>query len=126
MLIVPIVYPSPWLAAPVWLGFIFLLDPINAQLRRRVAARRPARGAPVAAGQPADRGPRLRAAVGVLELLGAHEVGLHRAGARPTSSCSRCRSPATSGFPAFAVECFVMYVFARHWLWRGSWRPTAL
>ena len=30
------------------------------------------------------------------------------------------------GFPAFAVECFVMYVFVRRWLWRGSWRPTAL
>jgi hypothetical protein len=30
------------------------------------------------------------------------------------------------GFPAFAVECFVMYVFTRRWLWRGSWRPTAL
>ena len=24
-------YPSPWLAAPVWLGFIFLLDPLNAK-----------------------------------------------------------------------------------------------
>jgi hypothetical protein len=30
------------------------------------------------------------------------------------------------GFPAFAVECFVMYVFVRRWLWRGSWRPAAL
>lgn len=30
MLLVPIVYPSDWLGAPVWLGFIFLLDPINA------------------------------------------------------------------------------------------------
>jgi len=31
MLAWPIVQPSPWLAAPVWLGFIFLLDPINAR-----------------------------------------------------------------------------------------------
>src|SRR5262245_39996219 len=30
MLIVPLVRPSPWLAAPVWLGFIFLLDPLYA------------------------------------------------------------------------------------------------
>ena len=30
MLIVPIAYPSQWLAAPVWLGFILLLDPIHA------------------------------------------------------------------------------------------------
>ena len=28
-LIVPIVYPSPYLAAPVWLGFTLLLDPLN-------------------------------------------------------------------------------------------------
>lgn len=32
MLILPFIWPSPWLAAPVWLGFIFLLDPINARL----------------------------------------------------------------------------------------------
>ena len=35
-------YPSQYLAAPVWLGFIFLLDPINAQRRRRIDPRRPA------------------------------------------------------------------------------------
>lgn len=29
MLIIPIAFPSRYLAAPVWLGFIFLLDPIN-------------------------------------------------------------------------------------------------
>ena len=49
--------------------------------RRRVAARRSARAASRAPGQPAGRGPGLRAALGVLELLGAHQVGLHRAGA---------------------------------------------
>src|SRR5439155_24162946 len=32
MLAWPLVWPSPYLAAPVWLGFIFLLDPINARL----------------------------------------------------------------------------------------------
>src|SRR4029078_12411765 len=30
MLILPIIWPSPYLAAPVFLGFIFLLDPVNA------------------------------------------------------------------------------------------------
>jgi hypothetical protein len=29
LLVWPIVWPSQYLAAPVWLGFIFLLDPIN-------------------------------------------------------------------------------------------------
>ena len=32
MLVVPLLWPSRYLAAPVWLGFIFLLDPINARL----------------------------------------------------------------------------------------------
>ena len=30
MLLLPIIWPSPYLAAPVFLGFIFLIDPINA------------------------------------------------------------------------------------------------
>jgi hypothetical protein len=29
MLAIPLVFPSTYLAAPVWLGFIFLLDPLN-------------------------------------------------------------------------------------------------
>ena len=32
MLVWPLVWPSPYLAAPVFLGFIFLLEPINARL----------------------------------------------------------------------------------------------
>ncbi len=32
MLLWPLIWPSRYLAAPVWLGFIFLLDPINASL----------------------------------------------------------------------------------------------
>jgi hypothetical protein len=32
MLLWPLVWPSQYLAAPVWLGFIFLLDPINFRL----------------------------------------------------------------------------------------------
>jgi len=31
MLMLPIVHPSTYLAAPVWLGFILLVDPINAR-----------------------------------------------------------------------------------------------
>lgn len=34
-LIIPIAFPSRYLAAPVWLGFIFLLDPINYFCRTR-------------------------------------------------------------------------------------------
>src|SRR6185436_8362573 len=32
MLLAPIVYPSPYFAAPVFLGFVFLLDPLNAKM----------------------------------------------------------------------------------------------
>ena len=32
LLLWPLAWPSRYLAAPVWLGFIFLLDPINARL----------------------------------------------------------------------------------------------
>src|SRR5262249_5287879 len=32
MLLWPLVWPSRYLAAPVWLGFILLLDPINAAM----------------------------------------------------------------------------------------------
>ena len=32
MLVLPIVYPSQYLAAPVFLGFAFLLDPLNARM----------------------------------------------------------------------------------------------
>ena len=32
MLVLPIIWPSPYLAAPVFLGFIFLLDPVNMRL----------------------------------------------------------------------------------------------
>ena len=31
-----------------------------------------------------------------------------------------------SGFPPFALECFVMYVFVRRSIWRGAWRPISL
>ena len=34
MVVVPIVVHSTYLAAPVWLGFILLLDPLNAQRRQ--------------------------------------------------------------------------------------------
>ena len=32
LLLWPLVWPSRYLAAPIWLGFIFLLDPINVSL----------------------------------------------------------------------------------------------
>jgi hypothetical protein len=112
MLIWPIALPSRYLAAPVWLGFIFLLDPINARLG----------GASVMADAASGTHRRLmnlllsgllcgvlwefwnywsRAkwhySVPIMEHVKIFEMPL----------------PGYLGFPAFAVECFTMYVFVR-------------
>ena len=125
MLAWPIVYPSPWLAAPVWLGFIFLLDPINAR-----------NGAESLRGDlKANHSWRL------LNLLIAGVVcgilwefwnywsrtrWVYHFPMPPDVRLFEMPIAGYLGFPAFAVEVFVMYVFVRHLLWRGSWRPTAL
>jgi hypothetical protein len=112
MLVWPILRPSPWLAAPVWLGFIFLLDPINARLG----------GDSFGADLRHHKYDRLanlalsgllcgvlwefwnywsRAkwhyTVPIMENLKIFEMPV----------------PGYFGFPAFAFECFTMYVFVR-------------
>lgn len=125
MLLVPIAYPSPWLAAPVWLGFIFLFDPINAangaeSLRGDLAA--------------AHRGRLINLLLSGL-LCGvlwefwnywAKSKWVYTVPVPPDIKLFEMPVAGYLGFPAFAVEVFVMYVFVRHALWRGSWRPTAL
>ena len=108
MLAVPFVVPpsvAQYLAAPVWLGFIFLLDPINARLGAETLTR--------------DRIINLSASgvlcgvlwefwnfwsrskwhysVPIMEHLKIFEMPV----------------PGYFGFPAFALECFTMYVFVR-------------
>lgn len=125
MLIWPIVYPSPWLAAPVWLGFIFLLDPINARhgaesLRGDLRSRHPWR--------------LINLLVGGLICGFLWEFWNYWANTRwiynvpvpPHARIFEMPIAGYLGFPAFAVECFTMYVFVRHWMWRGAWRPIAL
>ena len=115
MLVSPFLVPSdvaPYMAAPVWLGFIFLLDPINARLG----------GESLLADLHADRRDRLvnlalsgllcgvlwefwnywsRAkwhyTVPIMENMKLFEMPL----------------PGYLGFAAFAIECFTMYVFVR-------------
>ena len=119
MLIVPFVVPrevARYLAAPVWLGFIFLLDPINARLG----------GESLFVDLRSGRRDRLinlsvaglicgvlwefwnfwaRAkwhyTVPILEHLKIFEMPV----------------PGYLGFPAFALECFTMYVFFRQALY---------
>ena len=120
MLAVPFVVPpsvARYLAAPVWLGFIFLLDPINARLGAETLTR--------------DRIINLSASgvlcgvlwefwnfwsrskwhysVPIMEHLKIFEMPV----------------PGYLGFPAFALECFTMYVFVRAVVLRGAAGLTA-
>src|SRR5262249_20117938 len=125
MLVLPLVSPSPWLAAPVFLGFIFLLDPINA-----MNGAESLRG-DLQAGHP-------RRLINLL-LSGfvcgfvwegwnywAHTKWVYTVPVPPNIKIFEMPLLGFLGFPAFAVECFTMYVFVRHTLWRGAWRPIAL
>jgi hypothetical protein len=125
MLAVPIAFPSPWLAAPVWLGFILLLDPINARNGSESL-----RG-DLAAGHRARLINLLLSGLlcGVLwECWNywARSKWVYHVPVPPDIKIFEMPVAGYLGFPAFAVEVFVMYVFVRDVLWRGSRRQTAL
>ncbi len=125
MLLWPIAAPSPWLAAPVWLGFIFLLDPINASqgaesLRGDFAAGHSGRLVNLLAGGL------VCGLVWECWNYWAHTKWIYTVPVPPHVKLFEMPLAGYLGFPAFAVECFVMYVFVRQWLWRGAWRPIAL
>jgi hypothetical protein len=112
LLIWPLLWPSRYLAAPVWLGFILLLDPIN----RRLGAE-----SLFGATRPRERsrwknlvlsgflcgflwefwnywsGAKWHYTVPIMEHVKIFEMPL----------------PGFLGFPAFALECFTMYVTLR-------------
>jgi hypothetical protein len=121
MLIWPIVWPSAYLAAPVFLGFIFLLDPINAR----------------AGDQSFLRDMRSGTYERVINLLiagficgGLWEFWNFWARAKwiytvPIFGDIKIfEMPVLGyfGFPPFALECFTMYVFTTRLLWRGPRR----
>jgi hypothetical protein len=125
MIAVPIVVHSTYLAAPVWLGFILLLDPLNARagdesilgdLRRHRTARLV----------------NLLAAGLVCGLL--WEFWNYWGGTKwiynvpilPSVKVFEMPILGFGGFPPFAVECFAMYVVVRRLLWRGPSRPVAV
>jgi hypothetical protein len=121
MLLLPIVWPSPYFAAPVFLGFIFLLDPINARAHDHSLLRDIRHG----------RYER------VINLLiagficgGLWEFWNFWARAKwiytvpILGDVKIFEMPVLGyfGFPPFALECFAMYVFIRRLLWRGHRR----
>lgn len=121
MLLLPIVWPSPYFAAPVFLGFIFLLDPINARARDHSLLR------------DIRHGTYAR----VINLLiagficgGLWEFWNFWARAKwiytvPIFGDVKIfEMPVLGyfGFPPFALECFTMYIFTRRLLWRSAHR----
>jgi len=112
MLLWPIVWPSRYLAAPVWLGFIFLLDPINAWLDA------PSLFARTRAGNR-DLLINLMASGLLCGLLWEFWNYWSRAKWHYTVPIMEhvklfeMPLPGFLGFPAFALECFTMYVFVR-------------
>lgn len=125
MLVVPILYPSVYLAAPVWLGFIFLLDPLNARA-----------GAESILGDWKEgrtwRLVNLLVAGLICGLI--WEFWNYWSGSKwiynlpylPNVKLFEMPLLGFGGFPPFAVECFVMYVAARRWLWASAPRPISL
>lgn len=125
MLALPIVHPSAYLAAPVWLGFIFLLDPLNARA-----------GAESILGDwrhgRTHRLTNLLAAGLACGLLWefwnywAHTKWIYTVPILPHVKLFEMPILGFGGFPPFAVECFVMYVAVRRWLWAPAPRPIGL
>jgi hypothetical protein len=108
-----------YLAAPVWLGFILLLDPINARLG----------GESLWADWRAGRRDRIVNLVGSGFLCGAlWELWNYWSSAKwhytvPIMEHVKIFEmpvPGYFGFPAFALECFTMYVFVRLAFTRGG------
>jgi hypothetical protein len=125
MLVWPLLYPSPYLAAPVWLGFILLLDPINAWAGnesilgdwRKGRSRRLVNL--LAAGL----------ACGVVwEFWNywARAKWIYNVPILPEIRIFEMPILGFGGFPPFAVECFTMYVAVRRLLWAGAPRPIAV
>jgi hypothetical protein len=116
---------ATYLAAPVWLGFILLLDPLNARA-----------GGESLLGDWRDgrlgRTINLLAAGLVCGLV--WEFWNYWSGARwiynvpilPNVKIFEMPILGFAGFPAFALECFVMYVAVRRWLWRPAPRPISI
>lgn len=124
MLIVPIVWPSPYLAAPVWLGFILLLDPINARLGVESLLADFAKGRSKRIGNLAVAG----LICGVLwEFWNywSRARWVYAVPILPDVKLFEMPIVGYLGFPAFALECFTMYVFVRRLVLRGVGRCIA-
>jgi hypothetical protein len=112
MLAWPLIWPSPYLAAPVWLGFIFLLEPINVRLGAESLYSDFRHGV----------SSRLTNLIGSGFLCGilwefwnywARAKWHYTVPIMEHAKIFEMPLPGYFGFPAFALECFTMYVFVR-------------
>ena len=125
MLVWPLLWPSPYLAAPVFLGFIFLLDPLNARAGDESLL------GDLRAGTR-DRLVNLLAAGficgGLWEFWNfwARAKWIYTVPILGDIKIFEMPVLGYFGFPPFALECFTMYVFVRRLVWRGPKRPIGL
>jgi hypothetical protein len=125
MVTVPIFWHSTYLAAPVWLGFILLLDPLNAR----------AGDESILGdwhGSETRRLMNLLAAgliCGIIWEFWNFWCGtkwIYNVPILPNVKIFEMPILGFGGFPPFAVECFAMYVLVRRLLWRGASCPIAI
>jgi len=125
MLIWPLLRPSPYLAAPVFLGFVFLLDPINARAGDESLS------VDLSAGRY-DRLINLLAAGficgGLWEFWNfwARAKWIYTVPIFGDIKIFEMPVLGYFGFPPFALECFTMYVFTRRLFWRSAGRPIGV
>lgn len=125
MVMVPTVVHSTYLAAPVWLGFILLIDPLNARAGNESITGDWARG-------HSDRLVNLLAAgliCGVLWEFWNYWSGtkwIYNVPILPEIKLFEMPVLGFGGFPPFAVECFAIYVAIRRLFWRSAARPVGV
>lgn len=125
MVLVPVFVHSTYLAAPLWLGFIVLLDPLNARGGEEsiLGDRRDGQNGRlvnlVAAGL----------ICGLLWELWNYWGGtkwIYNVPILPDVKIFEMPILGFGGFPPFAVECFAMYVTVRRLFWRGPRRAISI
>jgi hypothetical protein len=125
MLAWPLAWPSPYLAAPVWFGFVLLLDPLNARFGGESLALDFRAGS-------LDRAVNLAAAGLVCGIVWefwnywSRTKWIYTVPIPEHLKVFEMPLPGYGGFPVFALECFTMYVAVRSLLWRGRRRPIAI
>jgi hypothetical protein len=113
-----------YLAAPVWLGFVLLLDPINA-LRGEESLWLDWRAGQFNRTKNLILSGFLCGVLWELWNYWAHTKWLYAVPIMETLKVFEMPLPGYLGFPAFALECFTMYVFVRSLIGRPG-RPIAL